>query len=144
MNKILGIVLIVMALTLAIAPAFTDCHSQGRMLTTKDGKQVDMKCHWTGIAEIGAAVPMALGGVLSLRKQRKDSLRALSLLGAGSGLMGILFPTTLIGVCAMNTMLCNMLMRPILIGAGTLAIVASVIMFVMARDEEPVMVPAVA
>ena len=52
MRKVLGVVMILMALTLAIAPIFTDCESAGKMLTTADGRSVSMKCHWAGIAEI--------------------------------------------------------------------------------------------
>ena len=63
MNKAMGIGLILMALVIAIVPVFTDCQSQGRSLTTQDGKSVPMKCHWTGIAEIGVA----------LRRTEKDA-----------------------------------------------------------------------
>ena len=63
MNKVLGGVMIVLALTMAIVPIFTDCQSQGRALTLQDGRTVPMKCHWAGIAAIGAAVPLGLAGV---------------------------------------------------------------------------------
>ena len=63
MKKVLGVVMIVLALVLAIAPIFTDCESQGKMLTTADGRSVSMKCHWTGIAEVAAAIPLALAGI---------------------------------------------------------------------------------
>ena len=137
MNKVMGATIVVLALVIAIAPLFTDCQSQGRSLTTKDGKSVPMKCHWTGIAEIGIAVTLFLTGIFSLRKQSKDSARTLSTMGIASGVVAILFPTVLIGVCAMPDMLCNMVMRPTLIAAGTLAIASSVVLFLNARDPEP-------
>ena len=59
MNKFLGGVMIFMALVLAVAPVFTDCQSQGKFLTTADARTVSMKCHWAGIAEIAAAVPLS-------------------------------------------------------------------------------------
>ena len=68
MQKILGVVMILMALVLAIAPVFTDCQSHGKSLTTADGRSVPMKCHWTGVAEIAAAAPLFLAGVSPLRK----------------------------------------------------------------------------
>ncbi len=105
MNKVMGASLIVLALVIAIVPAFTDCLSQGRALTTTTGATVPMKCHWTGIAEIGIAVPMVLSGVFNLRKQRKGTSRMLATIGAASGVMAILFPTLLIGVCANPTMI---------------------------------------
>jgi hypothetical protein len=136
MKKALGAAIVLLALVIAIVPLFTDCLSQGRSLTTKDGKSVPMKCHWTAIAEIGIAVPLALTGLFNLRKQRKDSARPIAIIGIASGALAILYPTVLIGVCANPDMICNMVMRPILITAGTLAIAASIIQFVSARDPE--------
>jgi hypothetical protein len=134
MNRFLAVVMILAALTMAIVPAFTDCQSQGRQLTLENGRTVPMKCHWAGIAAIGAAVPLGLAGVFALRNGRKETTRQAAVVGAAAGAMGILFPTALIGVCASPTMICNMVMRPTLIAAGTLAIAASVALFIMARE----------
>ena len=134
MNRFLSVVMILMALTLAVVPIFTDCLAHGKQLTTQDGRQVPMKCHWAGVAEIGAAIPLGLAGILSLRKQRKETLRTLAAVGAASGVMAILFPTVLIGVCANPMMDCNLVMLPTLIAAGTVATVASVVLFFNARE----------
>jgi hypothetical protein len=119
--KIIGIVMIVLALAAAIVPQFTDCHSQGRQLVLENGKTVDMKCHWTAMAEIGMAIPLAAVGGLLFFSKRKESIRSLSLMGALLGLGVVLIPTTLIGVCASNTMICNMVMKPALMMAGIVA-----------------------
>lgn len=134
MNKVLGVVMVLMALTMAIAPVFSDCQSQGRSLTLENGKTVPMKCHWAGIAAIGAAVPLGLAGIFAVRNRRKEAMRQTGIVGAAAGAMGILFPTALIGVCANPSMMCNMVMRPTLIAAGTVAIAASVALFVLARE----------
>jgi hypothetical protein len=134
MNKFFGAAIIFLALLIAIVPAFTDCQSQGRSLTTKDGKTVAMKCHWAGIAEIGAAVPLALTGIFNMRKQRKATTRMLASFGMVAGAFAILFPTVLIGVCANPDMLCNMILKPTMIGAGILAIVFSIALFITGRD----------
>jgi hypothetical protein len=136
MNKALSIVIIVMALVIAIVPMFTDCQSQGRSLTTADGKIVAMKCHWSGLAEVGAAVPLGLTGAFGFFKQNKKTSRILSIFGVTVGALAILFPTVLIGVCANPSMICNMIMKPTLIAAGSIAIVASGILFVNARDPQ--------
>lgn len=136
MNKFLGATIIVLALIIAIVPAFTDCQSQGRSLTTKDGKTVPMKCHWTGIASIGVAVPLALTGMFNLRKQRKETSRILAIFGIALGALTILFPTVLIGVCANPDMICNMIMRPVLIAAGVLTIAASIVLFIIGRNPD--------
>lgn len=134
--KVLGAVMILSALVLAIAPVFTDCESQGKMLTTADGRAASMKCHWTGIAEIGAALPLAIGGIYALRGRRRDTLRLAAFTGAASGLVAILLPLRLIGTCMNPSMICNLLMKPTLLTAGILGITASVVLFVVAREQE--------
>jgi hypothetical protein len=136
MRIVLGATMIVLALVVAIAPVFTDCESQGKTLTTADGRSVSMKCHWTGIAEVAAAIPLGIAGIYALRGRRKETIRFAGIIGAVSGLLAILLPTLLIGVCGNPMMTCNLLMRPILLASGILAIVAGVALFVVARDPE--------
>ena len=136
MNKFLGVAMILLAVALAAAPIFTDCESHGKMLTTADGRSVSMKCHWAGVAEVAAAIPLGIAGIFALRSRRKETLRFAGVVGAVSGLMAILLPTLLIGTCGNAEMICNLLMRPILLASGILAIVASIALFVTARDPE--------
>ena len=126
MKKILGISLIGLALVIGIVPFFTDCLSQGKALTTTAGTTVPMKCHWTAIAEIAMAIPLGLIGLFNFTSKRKETFTTLNLLGVGLGALVIALPTVLIGVCANPTHVCNMIMKPTLIAAGTLAIVACV------------------
>ena len=125
-HRFFGIALLVLALAIAVVPAFTDCQSQGKSLTTTNGKTVPMKCHWTGIAEIGVAVPLITVGVMMTANRRRDNLRNLGVIGVILGAMAISFPAGLIGVCATPTMVCHTLMRPALIILGSLAIVGSI------------------
>jgi hypothetical protein len=142
MTKFLGVVMIVLALVLAISPIFTDCESQGKVLTTAQGKTVSMKCHWTGIAEIAAAIPLALAGVYALFGRRKETMRFAAIVGAVSGVMALLLPTVLIGTCMSASMYCNVVMKPILLGSAILAIVASIALFFVAREREAPAAPA--
>ena len=144
MRTVLGVGLILLALVLAIAPAFTDCESHGKTLTTADGRSVSMKCHWTGVAEIAAAIPLGIAGLFTLRGRRRESKRLAAMVGGASGLMAILLPTVLIGTCMNPSMTCNLLMRPILLSSGILAMVATVALFVLAREPELPAVPVVA
>jgi hypothetical protein len=123
--KVTGIIIFCLALVIIIVPMFTDCQSQGKAIDLGNGKTVAMKCHWTAVAEMVLAIPLAaLGGLLAFSK-RKETGKSLSALGALLGVFVVLIPTTLIGVCANNTMLCNMIMRPVLILAGVLVVTAS-------------------
>ncbi len=133
MNKILGITLIVMALGIAIVPAFTDCQSQGKAIVLSSGKTVPMKCHWTGIAEIATGVPLAAVGIMMTFTRRKNSLYTLSGMGGILGIFAVLLPTTLIGVCTNMTALCNTVMQPTLTAMGSVAIAGSLGAMVLAR-----------
>jgi hypothetical protein len=123
--KIIGAVLILLSLVVAIAPIFTDCQSQGRAIVLENGKTIPMKCHWSGVAELVVAIPLLVLGILFLVNNNKLVIRSLSILGIVLGILIFLIPTTLIGVCASVEMLCNSVMRPILILCGILVVVAS-------------------
>jgi hypothetical protein len=130
MNKTMGSLLIVLALVIAIVPIFTDCLANGRALTTDTGMKVPMKCHWTAIAEIGMAIPLALVGLFNFTSKRKETFRTLNLIGLGLGALVIAFPTVLIGVCANKAMPCNLIELPTLILSGILVMGASLITLV--------------
>jgi hypothetical protein len=131
-TKFLGIALIIFALAIAVVPFFTDCQSQGKALTLANGTSVPMKCHWTGLAEIATSVPLIVVGAMMVANRRKENLLNLGILGSILGILVILLPTNLIGVCQ-SAMLCNTAMKPALIVLGSLAIVASLAAIVLAR-----------
>jgi len=136
--KVIAVIMVVLALVIGIVPRFTDCQSQGKAIVLANGKQVPMKCHWTGQGEIALAVPLvALGAVMAFSR-RKESKRALSVMGIVLGVFVIALPTSLIGVCSMPDMLCNSLMKPALIFSGGLVAVAGAVGLVLAgREGEP-------
>ena len=136
MSKVLGGAMILLALVLAIAPIFTDCESHGKMLTTADGRAVSMKCHWAGIAAVAAAAPLGLAGIYALRGRRRETTRLAAVVGSVAGVMAILLPTVLIGTCANPMMTCNLLMRPILLASGIVAVACSFALFALAREPE--------
>jgi len=139
MNKTMGILMIVVALVIAIVPIFTDCLANGRTLTTADGRSVPMKCHWTALAEIGLAVPLAMVGVFNFTSKRRETFRTLNLIALVLGALVIAFPTLLIGVCANKMMPCNMIELPSLILSGILVMGASLITLATSRHMvEPV------
>lgn len=129
--KVIGTILIVIALVAAIVPQFSDCQSQGRELTLANGKVVPMKCHWTAESAMIASVPLALLGGFLIFSKRRETRIVLSVLGVVLGIFLILLPTALIGVCAMPDMICNAVMRPTLILTGILTIVICGISLVM-------------
>jgi hypothetical protein len=133
MLKAIGVVLIILALALAIVPFFTDCESQGRLITLDNGKQISMKCHWTGRAELGIGVPLLVVGVLMLFARRRETATDLGVLSVVLGGMAIAFPAGLIGVCATPTMTCVTAMKPVLISAGAVVAALGIAAVVLSR-----------
>jgi hypothetical protein len=133
MHKYLGIALVVLAVAIAVVPIFTDCQSQDKFLTTTTGKTIPMKCHWTGITELGVAIPLLAVGVMITANRRRDNLRNLSVMGVILGALVISFPAGLIGVCQTPTMLCHTVMKPALMTFGSLAVVGSLGIMVLSR-----------
>ncbi len=134
--KVAGIVIVVLALAIGIVPQFTDCASQGKSLALANGNTVPMKCHWTAMAALGMAIPLlALGGIMAF-SHRKETQRALSVLGVAMGAIVALLPTTLIGVCANGMMLCNNTMMPTLLFGGIVIGATSLVTLALARKDE--------
>jgi hypothetical protein len=123
-KMVLGVAIIALALAIIAVPQFTSCGAQGRVLTLANGKTTPMKCTWTARAEIATGVPILGVGSLMLFARRKESLRYLGLLGMILGVLVMLLPTTLIGVCS-GSMPCNTVMRPSLLTFGAFVTAAS-------------------
>jgi hypothetical protein len=128
--KVAATVLVVLALLIAVVPIFTDCVSAGRMLTLADGREIPMKCHWTGRAELGLGIPLLAVGLTMVFSRRKESYRNLGLVGITLGAVTILLPTALIGVCGNPDMPCNSIMKPALTFMGILVIGTSLVVVI--------------
>ncbi len=134
--KVIAATIAVLAILIAVVPLFTDCESQGQMISLPDGRQISMKCHWTGRAELALGLPLLGVGAVMVASRRKETYRSLSILGFVVGAMAVLLPTTLIGVCANPDMICNSTMKPALILLGVLIMGASVAGLVVSRGRE--------
>ncbi len=116
--KFFGVMIIGLALAIAIIPQYTDCNSQGKKITLANGRQIDMKCHWTAEGELATAVPMVGVGAMMAASRKKETLRNMGLMGMTLGIFAIMLPTRLIGVCATPSMLCHSVMKPSLVSLG--------------------------
>jgi hypothetical protein len=125
MFKIMAVVIMILALVVALVPAFTNCSYNGRVLTLQNGKTVAMKCTWSAKAELALGIPLLGVGVLMLLGRRKETIRSMSVMGAVLGVLVILIPTSLIGVCASADMDCNAILKPTMIVSGILLILVS-------------------
>jgi len=148
--KVIAVLIIVLALVIGIVPQFTNCQYAKSMATpastattmatptTMAGQSITPttaakaaatskpRCFYTARGEIAVAVPLLIIGIFMLVSSRKETWRALSVLGIIEGLFAILLPAVLIGVCMKSTMICRQEMEPTLYAAGGVALAASI------------------
>ena len=120
--KIIGILVMALAVLIAVVPQFYNCQHDGKVLTLANGMQVSMKCFWTAMAAIATAAPLLGIGLLQMFSRQKETWRALGMLGGILGVMAIALPTVLIGVCIHPDASCNLVMKPALIFMGILTL----------------------
>ncbi len=132
MFKVLGVGLIAIAIALAIVPKFTDCQSHGNMITLRDatGKATgttSMKCHWTGVAELGVAIPLGMVGIMMAFARKKETARYLGITGIALAAVAIALPNGMIGVCKSSMMTCVSTMKPALTVLGSAAAIGAIV-----------------
>lgn len=126
---ILGILLIVAPWT--FAPV---CEVHGAYVQTVTGKQLPMPCGYTARAEIGVGVMvMVTAGVLTLGKS-PEMKKMVGVFGVALGVLAIMFPTYLIGMCALSDHTCRTMTQPTLILLGLGIIVVSLVVFNKSRE----------
>ncbi len=123
--KVIGPLVLVLALAVAVIPALNNCAHDGKALTLNNGRQVPMKCLWSAQAELAMAGSLGVLGVVMATSRRKETQRSLAVLGVTLGAFVTLIPTALIGVCTDMTASCNLVMRPAMLFVGALLIAAS-------------------
>jgi hypothetical protein len=131
MFKIIAIIIVILALVVVIVPQFTNCSAEGKTLTLQNGKTVAMKCTWSARAELALGIPLLALGVLMAVSRRKETIRSLSILEIILGVLVILIPTSMIGVCASAAMDCNSILKPTMIVCGILVIIAGLAALVL-------------
>jgi len=86
-----------------------------------------MQCHWTAQAEIGIGILIALLGVLQLVFKSRQVRSGLGLALILNGMLALLIPTLLIGVCGSVHMTCRSLALPALVILSGVTVVASAV-----------------
>jgi len=128
--RFLGIVLVVLAVALAVIPQFTDCQSQGSMITLANGKVISMKCHWTALSQIALAIPIAFVGLAMAIRPRKLSGFWPGVFIVILGALPILVTGFLIGTCVTPTMYCNVAMKPVIFVLGGLVMLVGAVVII--------------
>jgi hypothetical protein len=134
----LAIILIIVGLLTAILPWYIlpVCEAAGKdsasMAEMHMGKANEpMKCGYTARAEIGIGILGVLSGLTLLVLSRRDARKTVGIQAIGIGLVTILLPTVLIGVCGAPSAPCVIGTKPGLILLGTIAIIIGLILIVV-------------
>jgi hypothetical protein len=136
--KVLAGLIVVMALVIGIVPQYANCEARGgtsmpAATQTSGGAGTaaaaapvpKMKCLWTARAELGVAIPLFALGALMFLSRRRETRRSLAVPSALLGVVAMLLPTALIGVCASSGAVCHSSMLPMMLVAGGLTVAAS-------------------
>jgi hypothetical protein len=119
-TKITGIVIAVLGLLTALIPTVIF-----KVCAAMDGKF--MKCHWTSQTEVAIGIATIVLGLLIVLSKEKAAEAAYAVASAINGVLVILIPTVVIGVCGSHDMPCHSGTQPALIIAGALIIVTALI-----------------
>ena len=131
MNKIM-IALQALAAVLLIGAIKIWAPVCGKMLELVSGKQVPMKCHWTGQAAIAVSVIILAVAVMAFLA--KKEYKGLMVVNAIAGvLLFLIFTNTLIGVCASSEMRCQVT-KIWGMGAAAVTVAASLINLLSGKE----------
>lgn len=103
----------------------------GKMLELTSGKQVPMKCHWAGQAAIAVSVIIIAVAVMAFLA--KKEYKGLMVVNAVAAVVLFLVFTSLIGVCASETMRCQ-ITKVWGIGAATVVFATSLINLISGKE----------
>jgi hypothetical protein len=134
--KVLAVLLIILSVVIAIVPQFFNCQHDGKALLLEDGREVPMKCYWTSRVAFAVAVPIFVVGIMLTFNRSAETRRALAILVGILGLVVVLLPTSIIGVCMHPGASCNLVMKPTLIFSGILVIAVSLFLGAVSKERK--------
>ena len=140
--RALAVVSGVFGLLIAIVPQFLlpVCSAS---IETKAGRFIPMRCFWTARVELAVGALIILVSILLFFSRNKSATLYLQIVLTGLGVVALLLPTNLIGVCMSPTMPCRVGTLPGLIVLSGLVIVVGLVGVALAlrKDPQPVTWP---
>jgi hypothetical protein len=121
----IGILLILLGIIIILTPwiIFPVCEMQGLFVETKTGMKLPMPCGYTARAETGIGGLIVVAGGLLIAKKSADTKQAVGIFSIATGVLVILYPTVLIGMCRLADHPCRQLTLPALEILGAVVII---------------------
>ena len=121
----IGALLILLGIVVALTSwaIFPVCEMQGSFMETKAGMKVQMTCGWTARAETGIGALVVVAGGLLVARSTSETRQAVGVFSIATGVLVILFPTVLIGMCRLADHPCRTTTLPALEILGVIIII---------------------
>ncbi len=125
MIKGIGALLILLGVVVALTSwiIFPVCEMHGLYAETKTGTKLLMPCGYTARAETGIGALIVVAGGLLIARGTRETRQAIGVFSVATGVLVILFPTVLIGMCKLAEHPCRQLTLPALEILGTIIVI---------------------
>lgn len=136
-SKVLGVVTALIGILVIVVPKYIlpVCEYQGKLMETKMGMSIPMKCSWTAQSELGIGLVIIVAALALIFSRQVETRKMVSVILVALGIVVILLPTTLIGVCPNPMMLCHAGALPALELLGGLLIIVTAIGIYTAKEK---------
>jgi drug/metabolite transporter (DMT)-like permease len=120
-----GALLVFLGIIIILTPwvIFPVCEMHDLYMVLQSGVKMPMPCGWTARAETGIGALIVLAGALLIARKTPDIKKAVGVFSIATGVLVILFPTILIGMCKLADHPCRQLTLPALEILGTAVII---------------------
>ena len=122
----IGALLVFLGIIVILAPwvIFPVCEMHGLFVETKTGMKLPMPCGYTARAETGVGALIAVAGGLLIARRTPETKQAVGVFSIAAGVLVILLPTVIIGMCRLADHPCRQLTLPALeiLGAAVIII----------------------
>ena len=121
----IGGLLILLGIVIALTSwiIFPVCEMQGNYMITQSGMKVPMTCGWTARAETGVGALVAVAGAILVARSTPETRQAVGVFSIATGVLVILYPTILIGMCKVADHPCRTTTLPALEILGVIVII---------------------
>jgi hypothetical protein len=120
----IGALLVLLGIVVILAPwvIFPVCEQYGNYVMTTSGTKLPMPCGWTARAESGIGALIVVAGGLLIFRSTPETRQAVGIFTLAMGVLVILFPTFITGMCKMAEHPCRTLTLPALEILGIIVI----------------------
>jgi hypothetical protein len=123
--KGIGGLLVLLGIVIALTGwyIFPVCEMHGLFTETKTGVKLPMPCGYTARAETGIGALIVVAGGLLLARNTSETRQAVGVFSLACGVLVVLFPTVIIGMCRLADHPCRQLTLPALEILGVTVII---------------------